>query len=98
MISLWQAAALGALQGITEFLPVSRSRHRVLLCGNRELGQVPLLFDVLLHRSAVAAIAAVCGARLLQLLAAGVDLLRPAACCRHAAGDRRLLLLRGLGA
>ena len=96
-MSFWQAVALGAVQGVTEFLPVSSSGHLVWLCGNRELGQVPLLFDVLLHVSAVAAIAAVFGARLIQLLAVGVDLLRPAACCRHADGDRRLLL-RGLAA
>ena len=84
MMNFWQAVALGAVQGITEFLPVSRSRHLVLLCGNRELGQVPPLFDLMLQVSAVAAIVAVVGARMLQLLAAGVDLARPAACCRHA--------------
>ena len=70
----------------------------MLLRGNREPGEVPRLFDVLLQVSAVAAIAATFGARLLRLLAADDDLVRPVASCRHAAGDRRLLLLRGLGA
>lgn len=44
-----QAILLGALQGATEFLPVSSSGHLVI---TRELfgaSEVPVLFDVLLH-------------------------------------------------
>ena len=48
-MSVWQAAVLGAVQGLTEFLPISSSGHLVIvpaLFGWREPG---LAFDVLLH-------------------------------------------------
>ncbi len=86
MMSFWQAVALGAVQGITEFLPVSSSGHLVLLRGILEVGEVPLLFDVLLHLSTLAATVVVFRARLRRLLAAGVDLLRPTERRRSAAG------------
>jgi undecaprenyl-diphosphatase len=44
-----QSIALGVLQGITEFLPVSSSGHLVLSRQLMELAEVPILFDVLLH-------------------------------------------------
>ena len=93
MMSFWQAVALGGLQGITEFLPVSSSGHLVLLRGLLEMGEVPLLFDVLLHLSTLAATAVVFRAWLGRLIAAGVDLLRPPARRRCSPDDRRLLLL-----
>ena len=93
MMSFWQAVALGGLQGITEFLPVSSSGHLVLLRGILAVGEVPLLFDVLLHLSTLAATAVVFRARLGRLIAAGVDLLRPPARRRCSPDDRRLLLL-----
>ena len=93
MMSFWQAVALGAVQGITEFLPVSSSGHLVLLRGILGVGEVPLLFDVLLHLSTLAATVVVFRARLCRLLVVGVDLLRPPERGRSAAGDRRLLLL-----
>ena len=92
-MSFWQAVALGAVQGVTEFLPVSSSGHLVLLRGILGVGEVPLLFDVLLHLSTLAATVVVFRARLCRLLVVGVDLLRPPERCRSAAGDRRLLLL-----
>ena len=93
MMSFWQAVALGGLQGITEFLPVFSSGHLVLLRGILAVGEVPLLFDVLLHLSTLAATAVVFRARLGRLIAAGVDLLRPPARRRCSPDDRRLLLL-----
>jgi len=48
-MKVFQAAVLGILQGITEFLPVSSSGHLVLLRSLMGLEEVPVLFDVLLH-------------------------------------------------
>ena len=92
-MSFWQAVVLGALQGVTEFLPVSSSGHLVLLREVLAVGEVPLLFDVLLHLSTLAATAVVFRARLGRLVAAGGDLLRPPARRRYRPGDRRLVLL-----
>ena len=72
-MSFRQAVALGAVQGVTEFLPVSSSGHLVLLRGILGVGEVPLLFDVLLHLSTLAATAVVFWTRLCRLLAAGVE-------------------------
>lgn len=44
-----QSIALGALQGITEFLPISSSGHLVLSRRLMELAEIPILFDVILH-------------------------------------------------
>ena len=44
-----QAALLGLLQGITEFLPVSSSGHLVLARALMNLEEIPVLFDVILH-------------------------------------------------
>ena len=92
-MSSWEAVLLGALQGVTEFLPVSSSGHLVLLREVLAVGEVPLLFDVLLHLSTLAATAVVFRARLGRLVAAGGDLLRPPARRRHRPGDRRMVVL-----
>jgi undecaprenyl-diphosphatase len=83
-MTLWQAALLGVLQGLTEFLPVSSSGHlalaQMLIPGFEQPGVV---FDALLHMGT--ALAVVCferqriadwvgtdtGRRLLALLALG---------------------------
>ena len=93
-LSLWQSALLGALQGATEFLPVSSSGHLVLLRGLLGVGEVPLLFDVLLHVSTLAAVGVVFRRRLADLAGAAGDWLRPPAARRPGrAADRRLLQL-----
>lgn len=55
--SLWQSLALAAVQGITEFLPVSSSGHLVLI---RRIfswsDQGGLVFDTVLHGGSLAAI------------------------------------------
>ena len=93
-LSLWQSVVLGTLQGATEFLPVSSSGHLVLLRAILGMGEVPLLFDVLLHLSTVAAVCVVFRRRLRDLALAAADLLRSAARRPpQRAADRRLLLL-----
>jgi undecaprenyl-diphosphatase len=44
-----QSVILGALQGITEFIPVSSSGHLLVLRNLMGLGHIPVLFDILLH-------------------------------------------------
>jgi len=56
-VQAWEAAALGALQGLTEFLPVSSSGHLVL--GQRLIAgfsQPGVAFDVFLHVGTLAAV------------------------------------------
>ncbi len=44
-----QGIILGLIQGLTEFLPVSSSGHLLMMRNLMGLGDVPLLFDILLH-------------------------------------------------
>lgn len=46
-----QSILLGALQGVTEFLPVSSSGHLAVVESFMNLQEVPVLFDILLHVS-----------------------------------------------
>jgi undecaprenyl-diphosphatase len=48
-MTLPEAILFGAVQGATEFLPVSSSGHLAVLKAIRHLGEVPILFDVILH-------------------------------------------------
>ena len=48
-MSIIKAAILGIIQGIAEFLPVSSSGHLLVTRNLMELGDVPVLFDILLH-------------------------------------------------
>ncbi|MBN2534772.1 MAG: undecaprenyl-diphosphate phosphatase [Spirochaetales bacterium] len=40
---------LGALQGVTEFIPVSSSGHLLILRNFLGLGDIPKIFDILMH-------------------------------------------------
>lgn len=48
-MSILESLILGAVQGATEFLPVSSSGHLVLFRNILNLQEVPALFDVILH-------------------------------------------------
>ncbi len=49
MITVWQAIALGIVQGLTEFLPISSSAHLVLMPWLLDWPSPGLAFDVVLH-------------------------------------------------
>ena len=48
-MTLFQSLFLGALQGVAEFLPVSSSGHLVVFRNFMDLGEIPVLFDIMLH-------------------------------------------------
>jgi undecaprenyl-diphosphatase len=64
-----QALFLGALQGVAEFLPISSSGHLIVFRGLLGLGDVPVLFDVLLHLATLVAVCIVFRERLGGILA-----------------------------
>lgn len=51
-----QSIALGALQGIAEFLPISSSGHLAVVQKIFGLEDVPLLYDIFLHLATLAAV------------------------------------------
>ncbi len=53
---LWQALFLGALQGLTEFLPISSSAHLLILPWLFGWEPMGILFDVVLHSGTLLAI------------------------------------------
>src|SRR3990172_4022964 len=86
MDTILQAALIGVLQGLTEFLPISSSAHLILV--PRFLGwDDPFLnsaaFDVMLHVGTLVALLAYFRTYLLRLLRAGAASLRD----RSLAGD-----------
>jgi len=58
-MSIFEAIALGVIQGLTEFLPVSSSGHLVLFQKIFGIEEPALLFDIMLHVGTLAAVFAV---------------------------------------
>ena len=58
MISIFQAIVLGAVQGLTEFLPVSSSAHLIIVPWLLRWQDPGLAFDVVLHLGTLLALLA----------------------------------------
>ena len=67
-MGIFEALILGALQGITEFLPVSSSGHLVLLQRILGIREPALLFDTLVHGGTLAAVFVVLRRDIWQIL------------------------------
>ena len=67
-MTLIQSILLGILQGATEFLPVSSSGHLLVLRSIMGVGDVPVLFDILMHIPTLIAIVLVFRRRIAALL------------------------------
>ncbi len=85
MISEFQAIILGALEGLTEFLPVSSSAHLVILPWLLRWDDPGLAFDVALHLGALVALLIYYGREWIDM---GMSFAR-----RDAASQRLLMLL-----
>jgi undecaprenyl-diphosphatase len=68
-MSAVQSLALGALQGLSEFLPISSSGHLLLARRLMGLGEVPVLYDVLLHVATLVVVIVVFRRRIGRILA-----------------------------
>src|SRR3989339_1064507 len=68
MLSVWQAIILGAVQGVTEFLPISSSAHLVLIPWFLDWDYQGLAFDVALHFGTLLAVLAFFWREWLELL------------------------------
>ena len=58
MSEMWYGAALGIVQGLTEFLPVSSSGHLIVFSWFTDGKPIPLALDVALHLGTLGAVAA----------------------------------------
>jgi undecaprenyl-diphosphatase len=74
-MTVLQALLLGALQGVSEFLPISSSGHLVILRHMMGIAAIPVLFDVLLHVSTLLVICIVFRDRIYKVLVAVIRFL-----------------------
>ncbi len=65
------AAVLGAVQGLTEFIPISSSGHLVVVPASLGWAKPPLSFDVLLHTASLAALIVYFSGDLVDLVRGG---------------------------
>ena len=79
-MQVWQAAVLGVIQGLSEFLPISSTGH--LIIGERLMGLegTGLLLEILLHVGTLVAVLIVFWRDIFEIL-------------RHPIKDKRLILL-----
>jgi undecaprenyl-diphosphatase len=93
-----ESVLLGALQGITEFIPVSSSGHLVVMRYFMNLKEIPLLYDVLLHISTLVVVVIVFRQRIVRILRSLVRraVRRSVTQAHHAAEDRIHVKLAGL--
>jgi undecaprenyl-diphosphatase len=66
-VSIVQALVLGAVQGVTEFVPISSSGHLVVVPAALDWPQPGLAFDVLLHAASLVALLAYFSGDLIDL-------------------------------
>lgn len=66
-MSILKAIILGIIQGIAEFLPVSSSGHLLVTRNLMDLGDVPVLFDILLHIATLIVVVFIFRARVITL-------------------------------
>jgi len=83
-MSIVQAAFLGFLQGITEFLPVSSSGHLLVMRDMLGIKGIPLIFDISLHLATLLAIVIVFRELLIRLIRALFAYVR-----KSASGEQR---------
>jgi undecaprenyl-diphosphatase len=76
MVTWWQAALLGILQGATEFLPISSSGHLVLVPWLLGWKSPSLAFDAMLHLGTAVAVAIYFRDDLIDLVRGGLHILK----------------------
>ena len=69
-MSFWQSLLLGIVQGISEFIPVSSSGHLVVMRALLGIGEIPLLYDVVLHVATLIVVVAFFRERISRIIAA----------------------------
>ena len=67
-MTIWQAAILGIVQGIAEFIPVSSSGHLVVLQHVFGINEPGMTFDIVVHIGSLCAVFAVFWEDILKLL------------------------------
>lgn len=96
----WEAAILGLIQGLTEFLPVSSSGHLVLVQSLFGIKGPLLSFDIMVHLATLCSLAAVFRKDIAWLWRSVLDgggLARSEGNPRSFADGRRLVLLLAVG-
>ncbi len=86
------AVILGVVQGVAEFLPVSSSGHLAVIQHFMHLGDVPLLFDVLLHIATLLVVCIIFYRRIWSLVKSWPSLLKK----EKTEGERENLRLTGV--